>query len=428
LGKTFSMGSEVAMHLTQRYPSWWNGKVFNRPIQAAGASETALLTRDGMQRILLGWPALPLGHGAIPKDAIVETIRSKHGPAELFEMLRIRHGGGGDVQAGESVFYLRSYDQGRARIQAMELDLFWFDEEPDLDYYMEGLTRTNNTLGPVVLTFTPLKGMSEVVARFLLEEHPDRSDTNMTIDDVEHYTEEQREKIISQYKAHERDARTKGVPILGSGRVFPVEEALIEEPAIEIPDHWPRIAAMDFGWDHPTAVVWGAWDRDTDTVHIYDAYRLREQPPAVHGSAIKARGEWIPVAWPHDGNNDTAAGPQLAKQYRDLGVQMLPKHAQFVDTSHDNKEDNSKSSKMSVEAGVSALLTRMTEGRLKVAKHLNDWWEEFRLYHRKDGKIVSERDDLMSATRYLEMSLDKAITPPIKRSSLRNRPARNWRI
>ena len=38
-------------------------------------------------------------------------------------------------------------------------------------------------------------------------------------------------------------------------------------------------------------------------------------------------------------------------------------------------------------------------------KHLNDWWEEFRLYHRKDGKVVKEGDDLMAATRYAIMML-----------------------
>jgi hypothetical protein len=52
----------------------------------------------------------------------------------------------------------------------------------------------------------------------------------------------------------------------------------------------------------------------------------------------------------------------------------------------------------------------MQTGRLKVFKHLNDWWEEFRLYHRKDGKVVKEGDDLMSATRYGIMMLRFAST------------------
>jgi len=54
------------------------------------------------------------------------------------------------------------------------------------------------------------------------------------------------------------------------------------------------------------------------------------------------------------------------------------------------------------------MLDRMQTGRLKVAKHLNDWFEEFRLYHREDGKIVKLADDLMSATRYGLMMLRHA--------------------
>jgi hypothetical protein len=63
-----------------------------------------------------------------------------------------------------------------------------------------------------------------------------------------------------------------------------------------------------------------------------------------------------------------------------------------------------------VEAGLMAMLTRMQTGKFKVFKHLNDWWEEFRLYHRKDGLVVKEGDDLMCATRYALMMLRFAST------------------
>jgi len=49
-------------------------------------------------------------------------------------------------------------------------------------------------------------------------------------------------------------------------------------------------------------------------------------------------------------------------------------------------------------------------GKLKVFKHLNDWFEDFRLYHRKDGKVVKESDDLIAATRYGIMMLRFALT------------------
>ena len=58
------------------------------------------------------------------------------------------------------------------------------------------------------------------------------------------------------------------------------------------------------------------------------------------------------------------------------------------------------------------MLDRMQTGRWKVFAHLGDWFQEFKLYHRKDGKVVKKLDDLMSASRYALMMKRKAITKP----------------
>ena len=63
----------------------------------------------------------------------------------------------------------KSYDQGREKWQGETLDFVWFDEEPPQDVYIEGLTRTNATRGMTYLTFTPLKGISDVVHSFIGE-------------------------------------------------------------------------------------------------------------------------------------------------------------------------------------------------------------------------------------------------------------------
>ncbi|TCR65447.1 terminase family protein [Bosea sp. BK604] len=218
--------------------------------------------------------------------------------------------------------------------------------------------------------------------------------TRMTIEDAEHYTPEQRAAIIASYPAHEREARTKGIPTLGSGRVFPLADDEIACAAPEVQRAWALIGGLDFGWDHPTAAVKLAWDRDADCVHVIAAYRQREQTPVIHAAALKAWGEKLPWAWPHDGlQHDKGSGEQLAELYRRQGLNLLPERATFADGS------------FGVEAGVLDMLERMQTGRLKVARHLGEWFDEFRLYHRKDGKIVKERDDLLSATRYGLMML-----------------------
>lgn len=395
LGKTWAGAYEVAMHVTGRYPDWWTGRRFPRATRWMVGSESAELTKKGVQRLLLGPPELrdDWGTGTIPYDCIKSTSL-KSGVPDAVASVVIKHESGED-----SVIQFNSYDQGRTKWQADTVDGVWFDEEPPLPIYSEGLTRTNATGGLVFVTFTPLLGMSDVVKRFLLDKPEGTVVTNMTIEDAEHYTPEERAAIIASYPEHERDARAKGIPILGSGRVFPIVEEAIKVSPMPIPTHWPRICALDFGWGHKTAVVWLAWDRDSDTVYVTDCYAAKETPVIIHAATIKAKGDWIPVAWPHDGlQHDKGSGEQLAKQYREQGVNMLKERATFEDGSN------------GVEAGVSEMLTRMQTMRLRVFSHLTDWFEEFRLYHRKDGVIVKENDDIMAATRYALMMLRKAKT------------------
>ncbi len=156
-----------------------------------------------------------------------------------------------------------------------------------------------------------------------------------------------------------------------------------------------------------------AWDRDTDTVHAYDCYRVRQATPVVHAAAIKSKGDWIPVAWPHDALQHDKGGScqQIAQQYRQLGVMMLPEKATHPPHGH-RQGHVGASGGYGMEAGLMEMLDRMQTGRLRVAKHLQDWWEEFRLYHRKDGKVVAVGDDLMSATRYGVMMLRRAKEQP----------------
>jgi phage terminase large subunit-like protein len=282
----------------------------------------------------------------------------------------------------------------------MTLHGVWFDEEPPSDIYSEGLTRTNATKGITYITATPLLGMTDVVSLFFPEPRGrDRNLVMMDIEEVEHYSPEEVERVIAGYLPHEREARSKGIPILGSGRVFNVPEELISIQPFDIPKHWPQIGGIDFGWDHPTACVWAAHDRDSDVLYITHAYGARETTPIVHASAMKARGDWIPWAWPHDGYiHDKQSGMQIAEAYKREGIRMLHTHSTFMDGS------------WGLEAGVMDLLDRMQSGRLKVFEHLEPWWAEYRLYHRKDGRIVKERDDFMSATRYLLMMLRFART------------------
>jgi phage terminase large subunit-like protein len=405
LGKTWSASYETAMHLTGRYPSWWQGKVYRKPVMGWAAGVTGETTRDTVQRLLLGRPG-QFGTGAIPK-ADIDDIVSARGVADLVDTIRVKN-----VDGGVSMLGLKSYEKGREKWQGETLDFVWFDEEPPPDIYTEGLTRTNATGGLAWMTFTPLLGMTDVVGRFLLTESVDRHVTQMTIDDAEHYTPEQRARIIASYPEHEREARAKGVPTLGSGRVFPVAEEAVKCEPFPIPKHWPQIGGIDFGWDHPSAAARLAWDRDADTVYVIATHRAREQTPVLFAGAVRSWGKWLPWAWPHDGlQHDKGSGEQLAAQYREQGLNLLHERATFADGSN------------GLEAGVMEMLDRMQTGRWKVFSNCAEWFEEFRLYHRKDGLIVKERDDLISASRYGMMMLRAA---RVERKAASESGGLNW--
>jgi phage terminase large subunit-like protein len=226
LGKTLAGGFELAMHSTGRYPDWWEGKRFDGPIVAWACGTTGETVRDTVQRVLLGRTGQH-GTGAIPRDALGELV-SARGVADLLDTIKVKHDSGGLSTIG-----LKSYLSGREKFQGETLHCVWLDEEPLADIYLEALARTNIGSNPVYLTFTPLLGVSETVRRFLMEKSPDRSITSMTIDDVQHYSAEEKARIIASYPAHELEARTKGIPALGSGRVFPIPE---EQIAIELRD------------------------------------------------------------------------------------------------------------------------------------------------------------------------------------------------
>jgi Terminase RNaseH-like domain len=131
-----------------------------------------------------------------------------------------------------------------------------------------------------------------------------------------------------------------------------------------------------------------AWDTDHDVFYVTASYRESHQTPIVHAAAVRPWGDWIPCAWPHDGlQHDKGSADQLAGLYAAQGLNMLPEHA-----THEEGGNG-------VEAGLIEIYDRMKTGRFRVFRTLGDWFAEKRGYHRKNGLIAKQRDDLLDATR-----------------------------
>jgi len=389
-GKTHTGAFEAACHLTGEYPDWWRGRRWDRPTKGWIAGETSLVVRDVQQKKLCGEPGVEemFGTGMIPKDCFADKPSLARGITDAYDTIQVRHKSG-----GVSVGRFKSYEQGRTKFQGESIDWGWADEEPPEDVYAELLTRTVATGGMCFMTFTPLKGRSAVVIRFMDEPDEYRGVTSMTIDDALHIPESERAKIIAAFLPHEREARAKGVPMLGSGRIFMTPEANLAEAPIEyIPAHWTKLWGVDFGIGHPFAAALILWDRDNDVVHVHHVHRVADALPIQHAAAMKLIGANVPVAWPKDGaDREKGSGEPLAAVYKRQDLIMLPEHATWPDGG------------VSTEAGILEMDERMKSGRFKVAAHLSDWFEEYRFYHRKDGQIVKLKDDLLSATRIAVM-------------------------
>lgn len=389
VGKSVCGAYEVVCHLTGTYPAWWSGKRFQRPVNVLAAGESGRLVRDSIQMELMGPPSA-IGTGLIPYAAIYER-RPKTGIPDAIDTAQIRH-----VSGGMSQLQFQSFDQGREAFQATARDVIWLDEEPPLSVYTEALTRTMTTSGIVMVTFTPLKGVSETV--MFLEEQAQKGQISLiTADwgDAPHLSEKDKAEMLSAYPPHQRDARTKGIPALGSGAIYPVPESDFMIAPFEIPIHWRKGYSLDVGWNR-TAALFAAYNSDADTIYFYDEHYRGLAEPSVHADAIKSRGDWLlGVIDPASHGRNQKDGDQLFNLYEQLGLHIT-------------------NAKNGVESGIYEVYQRLSSGRIKIFSNCVNFLKEYRVYRRdENGKIVKENDHLMDCLRYYVVSgIDISRMPP----------------
>ncbi|MCW4281886.1 MAG: terminase family protein [Candidatus Thiodiazotropha taylori] len=409
IGKTEGVGLyEVVLHATGVYPDWWEGRVFQDGLNIWVAGDTSKTVREILQRKLLGRVG-QFGTGLLPRNSI-KRIAYGRGVSNMVDYIEVRHASGSTSQ-----ITLKSYEQGRKSFQGSEVDIILLDEEPAEGILSECLIRTMTTKGMVLMTFTPLLGLSAVVMRFLNSQReaglePDARPLalliNVTWDEVPHLDEETKAELLEQIPPNQRNARSKGVPQIGSGQIYPVNEDLVVVPPTRLARHWPRVYAMDVGWN-VTAVLWGAINFETDTLYIYDEYYGSRDVPVVHADAIKKKGGGLlGVIDPSSLQSSQQDGRALIDLYRQQGLDLVP-------------------AKNTVEEGLFEVWTRFEQGRLLIMSHCTKTLHELRLYRRNEvGKVVKSDDHLMDCLRYLVSTglgrciPAQALKQPVPRSHL----------
>lgn len=271
----------------------------------------------------------------------------------------------------------------------------WLDEEASQSVYGEALIRLMTTNGSIITTFTPLSGLTDLVVSALDNSQETDSKfpkhvTTLSWDEVPHITAEMKEQMLAATPPALRDARSKGIPTVGSGLIYPLDQKAYTVDDFKVPVFWPKLYGFDVGWNS-TAASFGAWDRDNDVIYVYSEYKRGgeegEDMPLVHSSAIKARGSWMKgVIDPASRGRSQKDGEQLYAIYRKHGLKISP-------------ADNA------VESGIYAVWERLNSGRLKVFKSCSGLIREMSLYHRNEkGAIVKTNDHLLDGLRYMLMA------------------------
>lgn len=415
-GKSVSGAYEMACHLTGDYPDWWKGRKFDRPINAWAAGSTARSTRDTVQKELIG-PVGAWGTGMIPEEKL-GRYWSLAGVPQGLDVIEVKHKSGGWSTVG-----FKNYEQDPKAYYGTAMDVVWLDEECPSLIYNECLLRTMTTNGIMYVTFTPLHGLTPFVVRFCRqanflggakrilalealsnkEEHGEDArlenlqTTKAVIqagwDDIPWLEEARKHQMLEDTPPHLRDARSKGIPAMGSGNIYPIPlEDIIIDP-FEIPPHFKRLYALDVGWN-TTAALWGALDTNTEILYIYSEHYMGEVPPAVHAQAIKSRGEWITGCIdPASRGRSQVDGQSLMTIYKQMGLRLFPA----------NNE---------VEGGINNVWNMLSSGKIKVFKNLTNFQREYMLYRRDEkGKIIKDEDHCMDALRYLVNNIRRARTP-----------------
>lgn len=393
VGKSICNSAEWGMHVTGIYPEWWNGYVYDRPINIWVAGVTNAETYQSLKKYYVG----DLGvEGFIHSSLIVRKEPQKH-------LYYIQHSSG-----GISKLRFKSYEQGEDAWQAETLDGVHMDEEPPYKIYSEAITRTASTSpghhGMITLSMTPLKGVTSIMLKYMqttiMDDKGEEIETrnvapeelvNSKIyvlashEDATHMSKEEKKRLYDSYSPHEREARTKGIPSLGSGLIYPVHESKLLVSPFEIPEHWPRCFGMDFGW-HNTAAVFMAHDQDNDVVYLYGEYLAGHLTPQHHAfQLVKQGADWMPGAYDHAGEGSGQVdGANVVDLYQQAGIRnWIP------------------ADKRSVNKGIYTVLQRMETDKLKIFNTLTKTMTELRMYARDDnGKVKKGNDHLLDAARY----------------------------
>lgn len=271
-------------------------------------------------------------------------------------------------------------------LRGLSCNWAWLDEASQMseDLWRIVLGRLRQGDPAAWITTTP-KSFNWVFDKFVEDTTGEYSYTQAITAENSFLPKEYVASLERNYSGAFHDQELLGQFTAPSGLVYPGfrREVHVIEP-FPIPDSWTRIAAIDFGYQHPFAAVWIAFDEDK-RAYVYREYRQAQRLLRDHAEVLKSEKVAYIVA-DHDA--------QDRQELHALRVPTIP-------------------AKKEVVAGIQAVQSRLeVQGdgrpRLYVFKNCPLVQREFGTYSWfESNSVVSANeqvrkveDDLMDALRY----------------------------
>lgn len=427
IGKSYGTSAEFAYHITGRYPDWWNGaRIDKGGLSFWCVGITLDSTRKVLQKELIGTNDCrvrsEVGSGFIPRECIDFDNGWIPDGARITEC-QIKHTSGVN---NTLMFYSA---ENVMSLMGQSVAVIFLDEEPlkSIELYTQCKTRLANALGKnkdgmFIFTATPEIGQTPLNDLFEENEGGVFYLQSATWEDCPLISKEQREEWLAALPEWQRDMRSKGIPVRGSGTVFQVAESDITETFFNPLPHHQVIAGVDWGAiNDPTVFTVSVHDTDNNEFHVIDEWVLGEKgdsdeyirsPQHLAKLILQSEYRGIPVIVPHDSGLASEANETKGKILERNGVNVRGTFRNPTDSQMNSKYKSTSTNKstFSIEPGLEEMRYLFSQGKLKINKKCEGFLKEIQNYYYKVNPTTGSRkysgaEHSIDSVRYGLMSL-----------------------
>jgi phage terminase large subunit-like protein len=231
----------------------------------------------------------------------------------------------------DSFIEFMSADQELDAFAGTSRHLIHFDEEPPGDVFNENKARTIDTAGAVILTMTPLLGLTWVYDDIYMKKDEEGiTVVEVSMDENEYLAKTEVDAFLQGLNAEERKARGEGKFTAIGGLIFKEfsPETHVIPPMIP-PLSWEWYVSLDHGINNPTAILWHGVSPDGNIVTFSESYAsdltIEQHATTIHArEAHFGRTPDYRVIDPACRQRQAVTGDSIIAEYAKLDLHFIP--------------------------------------------------------------------------------------------------------